>query len=157
MLRSLVGSEMCIRDSLYDAVRTHKGKSSRALAPRISRCAICTQGFSPVTNWRGLKIITEAGKSVTLFDCGHLFHKNCLQRGGGCPLCDSEEQKFSRRGQSVMNSSSGKLTRVEDATRDATKRYIKRLEYGERRAKNEFGSRLDLLRELHGEPTSSEF
>ena len=111
------------------------------------------QGFSPVGNWRGLKIITEAGKSVTLFDCGHLFHKNCLQRGGGCPLCDSEEQKFSRRGQSGMNSNAATAVKLrgEDATRDATKRYIKRLEYAERRTKNK-GSRLDLLRELHASP-----
>ena len=113
------------------------------------------QGFSPVGNWRGLKIISEAGKSVTLFDCGHMFHKNCLERGVGCPLCDSEEQKFSRRGQSAMHhTTASKLARGEDATRDATKRYIKRLEYAERRTQNK-GSRLDLLRELHGPLTSN--
>lgn len=147
-------------DDLYDSIRLLHGKSARALAPRLSRCAICTQGFPPSGNWRGQRILTEQGKSVVLFDCGHIYHKNCLQRGQVCPLCDSEEQKFSRRQAGPvrgMDSSTtgatpgrlqGHMRGDADVTKDIpTKRYIKRLEFAERRSKPQ-GSRLELLKEF---------
>jgi len=147
-----------LSDDLCDSIFNLHHKSARALAPRLSRCAICTQGFSPSGNWRGNRILTEQGKSVTLFDCGHIYHKNCLQRGQVCPLCDSEEQKFSRRQAGPIRGDTAGVNRERggaikhlradaDATKDATKRYIKRLEFAERRTKPQ-GSRLAMLDEM---------
>jgi len=97
------------------------------------------------------------GKSVTLFDCGHIYHKNCLQRGQVCPLCDSEEQKFSRRqaGPAIRGPGNDQPARghlrgreLDDVSKDVpTKRYIKRLEFAERRNKQQ-GSRFRLATNL---------
>jgi len=159
---TLFTMEHILSDDLYDSIRSLHAKSAKALAPRLSRCAICTQGFAPSGSWRGQRILTEQGKSVTLFDCGHIYHKNCLARAQVCPLCDSEEQKFSRRqaGPIGLEGGHGSLSRGgarphgsghlradADVTRDATKRYIKRLEFAERRSKQQ-GSRLDMLKDL---------
>jgi hypothetical protein len=169
--RTLKATNVLLSRDVFTSIQTRRRSQQRALSTKSLACGQCGVALSNL----------GAGNLLSVYNCGHAFHEDCLGRTQAqCPLCQREASKggeAARKRDSIRSLARGRVSTVgvlasttseewEDERRRATRRpvagdakskeYMFRLQLAERRNYNSEHGGLErfgeMLRGLSGPP-----
>mmetsp|Transcript_33997 Transcript_33997/g.73317 ORF Transcript_33997/g.73317 Transcript_33997/m.73317 type:complete len:576 (+) Transcript_33997:1-1728(+) len=143
-----------LADDTYRSMRVFHRRRSKALVPKEVTCVMCTMPLQK-------SALDEKLSAVSLFQCGHVFHADCLGKNRNCPLCrrnDASSRKaMAKARERAEEGSSGregakeaKQSAIAAAQRRETRKYLLRLDRAEKRerAREQSSTRFELFNQL---------